>query len=191
MSADNQQERLKAIGWVLGFVDGEGCFSISVQKNPSMRLGWQIFPEFVVTQGKKSRQALQSLKDFFECGNIYKNKRYDNHRENLYRYCVRSIKDLREKIIPFFKENQLKTSKLEDFKLFLSAMEMIERRRHLDIDGLKELARCSQKMNRNAIPKFLASSETACQTPSKSEKIQSVPCSDAGRLAEMTNPPEK
>ena len=26
--ADNQQERLIELGWVLGFVDGEGCFSI-------------------------------------------------------------------------------------------------------------------------------------------------------------------
>jgi beta-lactamase class D len=26
--ADNQQERLVKIGWVVGFVDGEGCFSI-------------------------------------------------------------------------------------------------------------------------------------------------------------------
>jgi hypothetical protein len=27
-SAENQQERLIELGWVIGFVDGEGCFSI-------------------------------------------------------------------------------------------------------------------------------------------------------------------
>ena len=27
MGADNQQERLIQLGWVTGFVDGEGCFS--------------------------------------------------------------------------------------------------------------------------------------------------------------------
>jgi len=26
--AENQQERLIQLGWVIGFVDGEGCFSI-------------------------------------------------------------------------------------------------------------------------------------------------------------------
>ena len=26
--AENQQERLVTLGWVLGFVDGEGCFSV-------------------------------------------------------------------------------------------------------------------------------------------------------------------
>ena len=29
-AADNQQERLVKIGWITGFVDGEGCFSIHV-----------------------------------------------------------------------------------------------------------------------------------------------------------------
>ena len=28
--ADNQQERLFTIGWLVGFVDGEGCFSCPV-----------------------------------------------------------------------------------------------------------------------------------------------------------------
>ncbi len=32
-SADNQQERLKTIGWIVGYVDGEGCFSVSVCRN--------------------------------------------------------------------------------------------------------------------------------------------------------------
>ena len=33
-SADNQQERLVRIGWILGFVDGEGCFSIGFVRQP-------------------------------------------------------------------------------------------------------------------------------------------------------------
>ena len=30
--ADNQQERLKIACWIVGFTDGEGCFSIAVIK---------------------------------------------------------------------------------------------------------------------------------------------------------------
>src|SRR3990170_2434013 len=33
--ADNQQERLFRIGWVVGFVDGEGCFSIGFVRQPN------------------------------------------------------------------------------------------------------------------------------------------------------------
>ena len=53
MSADNQQERLLKIGWIVGFTDGEGCFSLSIFRNKTSKLGWQVFPEFVITQGKK------------------------------------------------------------------------------------------------------------------------------------------
>jgi hypothetical protein len=33
-AADNQQERLIKIGWITGFVDGEGCFSIHIVRQP-------------------------------------------------------------------------------------------------------------------------------------------------------------
>jgi hypothetical protein len=36
--AGNQQERLRFIGWVIGFVDGEGCFTVSFFKHPKSRL---------------------------------------------------------------------------------------------------------------------------------------------------------
>ena len=38
--AENQQERLIEFrGWVIGFVDGEGCFSIGFVRQPSRRGG--------------------------------------------------------------------------------------------------------------------------------------------------------
>src|SRR3954453_10219353 len=86
MGADDQQERLKTVGWVVGFVDGEGCFSITIQRCRVMKLGWQVFPEFVVTQGAKSLSVLQRLQHFFECGRIHINRRHDNHKEPLYRF---------------------------------------------------------------------------------------------------------
>ena len=97
--AENQQERLIQIGWILGFVDGEGCFSINFIKQPERkevnrirrgyRLGYQVAHEFAVTQGEKSLESLQMLHKYFGVGNIYINKRYDNHKEHLYRYVVR------------------------------------------------------------------------------------------------------
>jgi hypothetical protein len=32
--AENQQERLISLDWVVGFVDGEGCFSIGFVRQP-------------------------------------------------------------------------------------------------------------------------------------------------------------
>jgi hypothetical protein len=152
-SAENQQERQFLIGWIVGFVDGEGCFSISVIKNLTTVSGTQIFPEFVVTQGEKSLKSLEILKNYFDCGHIYVNRRNDNHRENLYRYCVRSQNDLRGKVIPFFEKNQLVTSKGNDFKIFKRVLDKMRNNEHLSKDGyqsiLEEISEMNRKKKRN------------------------------------------
>jgi len=163
MNADNQQERLKFTGWLVGFIDGEGCFSVSIQKSPNTKLGWQVFPEFVVTQGEKSLDSLKKIKDYFRCGNIFINRRYDNHKENLYRYCIRSIKDLREIVIPFIVVNPLLTAKKFDFEIFKEVMKMIENKNHLTMNGIKEIAKLTQRMNRKKPSRILVSSETIRQ----------------------------
>ena len=156
MSADNQQERLKTVGWVVGFVDGEGCFSVSINRTPqTTSTGWQVMPEFVVTQGERSLSSLQALQEFFECGNIFVNRRVDNHRENLYRYCVRATNDLRGKIVPFFSENPLRTSKQEDFEKFVSALSLMDEGAHLTIEGIAQIAEIAQTMNRRQPSRFL------------------------------------
>ena len=37
---------------------------------------------------------------------------YDNHHEDMYKYCVRSLKDLKEKIIPLNRKSRPKFSEL-------------------------------------------------------------------------------
>lgn len=159
-SADNQQERLKMIGWIVGYVDGEGCFSVSLFRNKTTKFGWQVFPEFVVTQSEKSKSSLEILQKHFDCGNIYINKRYDNHNENVYRYCVRSRKELTEQIIPFFKDNQLKTAKENDFMIFVQIIDMMNQNIHRNKSGLRRIAKLIEKMNRKKYSLFLESSET-------------------------------
>lgn len=158
--ADNQQERLKIENWILGFTDGEGCFSVSFIKNKTTKNGWQIFPEFVITQGKKSLPALKVFQRYFGCGKIFVNRRCDNHKENIYRFCIRSIKELKGKIIPFFKRNKLKTFKKKDFILFAQAVSKISSGKHLQQNGAREIARLVEKMNRKKKSRFLESSET-------------------------------
>ena len=152
-SADNQQERLINIGWVTGFVDGEGCFSLGFvrqQDRPGRKgykTGYQIFHEFAVTQGAKSISCLKELHTFFGVGDVYINTRYDNHKEHLYRYVVRKRKDLLEVIIPFFQKYRMHSSKLRDFEKFALCMEMIRANHHLTHGGLVKIAEIVQTMN--------------------------------------------
>ena len=68
--------------------------------------------------------VLKIFKNYFKCGRIFVNKRYDNHNEHLYRYCVRSLDDISEKIVPFFKEHKLKTAKINDFLIFAKIIKL-------------------------------------------------------------------
>jgi hypothetical protein len=167
MDAGDQQERLKTVGWVVGFVDGEGCFSVTIQRCRVVKLGWQVFPEFVVTQGAKSLSTLRELQQFFGCGRIFINNRTDNHREPIYRFCVRSARDLREKVVPFFSENRLRTAKQSAFDLFVKVLEMMKQRKHLSLDGLREIASIVSRLNRQKPTRFSESSETARQASAK------------------------
>src|SRR3989442_2456846 len=89
--AENQQERLIEFrGWVIGFVDGEGCFSIGFVRQPNRpgrkgyKTGFQVSHEFAVTQGASGIACLEDLREFFGVGDVIPNRRYDNHREHMY-----------------------------------------------------------------------------------------------------------
>jgi hypothetical protein len=145
--ADNQQERLLTNDWLVGFVDGEGCFSIPIFRNGSTKLGWQVQPAFAVVQGESSRCALDAMVPFFGCGRISVNRRKDNHREDLYRYYVSRFGDLRDVIVPFFQANPLRTSKRDNFDKFAEVIALMDLRRHLTVPGLIEIAEIAQTMN--------------------------------------------
>jgi hypothetical protein len=154
--ADNQQERL-FIGWIVGFVDGEGCFSINFVKQPDRKektrirkgykTGFQITYDFTVVQSAGSIKVLKQLKKYFKVGGIYINRRHDNHKEDLYRYCVRKREDLIKVIIPFFKKYKLHTSKRKDFELFVKCMDLISRKKHLTKSGAIQIAKFAECMN--------------------------------------------
>jgi hypothetical protein len=144
----NKQERLKTGYWISGFTDGEGCFTISCINNPTTRFGKQIFPEFVVTQGAKSLKTLEKIQTYFGCGSIVLNKRYDNHNEDLYRFCVRSIKELQEKIIPFFEKFPLRTYKYNDFLIFRKVIRNMSKKKHLKEKGFTQVLKLIGTMNR-------------------------------------------
>jgi hypothetical protein len=149
--AENQQERLRQEGWVIGFVDGEGCFSIGFVRQggrSGYKTGYQVAHEFAVTQGAQSVSCLQELVSFFGVGQVLANKRYDNHREHLYRYVVRRRADLINVIIPFFRRHPMHSSKQRNFEKFARCVELIDTGHHLSFEGLADIVEIAQTMNR-------------------------------------------
>ena len=171
--ADNQQERLDIAQWIVGFVDGEGCFSISVVRNAVCRLGWQVQHEFSVTQGAPSRFALELLKSEFGCGAIIENQRRDNHRHPLLRFSVKRRADLVGIVVPFFEEHPLVTSKAADLKRFRDVLQIMEAGRHLTESGLRDIAIHTEAMNRKQRSRYLESSE-AIRQPALSDRESKI-----------------
>jgi hypothetical protein len=151
--AENQQERPISPDWVVGFVDGEGCFSIGFARQPirrerrGYRAGYQVTHRFAVVQGARSVSCLRELERFFGVGGVSVNRRHDNHKEDLYRYQVNGRRELLEVIIPFFTAHPLRTSKADDFGRFVECLEICRSGRHLETAGLIEIARLAEQMN--------------------------------------------
>ncbi len=128
--------------WITGFVDGEGCFHVGIDKHSDMTAGYQVLPEFTVVQHERDVQVLHALKAHFDCGVVRK-----NHGDRM-AYRVRGQKHLLERIIPFFVEHPLKTKKHVDFEKFRKVLLMMEAGEHLTADGIERIRAIASQMNR-------------------------------------------
>ena len=137
-------------GWyITGFVDGEGCFSISFNKREKMTTGLEILPSFSIGQNKRNLQILQRIRDYFDCGAIRFSK-----KDQCYKYEVRSVGDLRKKIIPHFQKYPLQTAKNVDFQIFTYICQQIASSKHLNQKYLEEIIEKAYQMNESGKRKY-------------------------------------
>jgi len=127
---------------IVGFIDGEGCFHISVNPQPTMTCGFQVLPEFTVTQHQRDVKILYALKEYFQCGVVRV-----NHGDILC-YRVRGFHHLNDIIVPFFEKHKLKTKKRIAFERFRDAVLLIEKGEHLTIQGVEKCRKLREGINR-------------------------------------------
>jgi hypothetical protein len=126
--------------WISGFVDGEGCFHVSVLKHPEMTVGYQVLPEFTVVQHERDKQILFALKEFFKCGVVRR-----NHGDR-WCYRVRSLEHLKA-LCEFFDKHTLKTKKRIDYIQFRRIIDKMNNGEHLRLDGLRKIVDIAMRMN--------------------------------------------
>jgi hypothetical protein len=149
--ADNQQETSEPSVqldpcWIAGFVDGEGCFSVSVHRNRFMHQhgGWQLQCAFQVYQHRDHRIVLDALRSHFGCGSVSSK----GPRSSVMTYSVFALRDLEERIVPFFEVQRLLV-KGADFRSFASVVRAMRRREHLSVEGFERIVRVAYGMNAN------------------------------------------
>jgi hypothetical protein len=92
---------------------------------------------------------------------------------------------------PFFDRVQLRTAKAQEFDRFRVVLALIKRGRHLELEGIAEIAQITERMNQrrpSAFLRILRDCTPATSSVSGEAKIQSVLRGDAERSAEMTDP---
>ena len=147
IGADNQQEtRSKALdpGWVVGFTDGEGCFSVSIHRNDLARStgGWHVQPTFQVSQHEDHSLVLHELCAFFGCGNV----RAKGPQSTVEVFVVHSTIQLEQRVIPFFERNELRI-KHDDFEKFADIVRSIRSRAHHRQEEFDRIVRLAYSMN--------------------------------------------
>nr|AAL34366.1 putative protein [Chlamydomonas frankii] len=130
--------------WIVGFVDGEGCFYVGVLKSNKLKYGYQIQPEFTVVQHELDINVLHALKDYFQVGVVQV-----NHGDR-YAYRVKNLDHFLNVIIPFFETHKLKTKRRVEFLRFRKICLLLKAGRHLESEeGFSEVLTLAKNLRIN------------------------------------------
>lgn len=130
--------------FLIGFVEGDGCFYVGIVPAKTATFGWQVIPFFKVSQNPSGKVILDKLKSRMGCGYIKNNDVAASSDKSL-AYVVRDITQLYGKVIPFF-EGKLYI-KRKAFDQFSKIVGMMYRKEHLTKDGFLKILDLSYPMN--------------------------------------------
>ena len=128
--------------FVTGLIDGEGCFSVSFTLRKRLRVGIETRPSFSISLNQRDLNLLKQICAYFKCGGI----RY-SRSDRTYKFEVRSIGDITNKIIPHFEKFPLQGAKQSDFIKFVKICKSVKANLHVNKKYLKEIIETAYQMN--------------------------------------------
>ena len=135
--------KIKDYYWFTGFVDGEGCFFVNIQKSTS-KIGETPSLKFLITQHERDAALLQNFIDYLGCGRYSKQS---GETAAAGYYTVSNFTDIMQIIIPFFDKYPLQGTKLNDFEDFKLVSSYISNKSHLSLEGLNKIKLIKSRMN--------------------------------------------
>lgn len=138
--------------YISGYVDGEGCFTVSIAPRPRIRIGWEVRPSMSVSQNGDRSEVLLEIQRFFGCGTL----RPDRSDQTL-KWEIRNLRLLNERIVPHFRRYPLMSGKWRDFELFASICERMTRGEHLTAEGLRKIVQLAAQMNPSGKRRYVPS----------------------------------
>ena len=155
--ADNQQERLFSrrgpedipaeLGYYFaGFADGEGSFNVSFRRRRDYRIPWKVSLSFNVSQ--KDTKILELFQRIIGCGTL----RF--RRDGVCYFEVTDLKDILEKVIPFFGRFPILSRRRRDFLVFVEIARLMDTGMHLTREGIERILVLRDPMNNGGKRKY-------------------------------------
>ena len=125
-----------------GLIDGEGSFSVIVDRNKTRILGWRVQLKFQIGLHTKDLNLLYLLQQYLgNIGSIH----LARNRE-IVNYSIDSNEDL-NKLIVHLEKYPLLTQKAADLLLFKQAVKLVNNKAHLSVEGLNQIVNIKASMN--------------------------------------------
>ena len=138
--------------YVSGYVDGEGCFTVSISPRRKLLAGWEVRPSLSVSQNGDRAEVLYAIQTLFGCGSI----RPDRSDRTL-KWETRRLEDLLGRVIPHFERYPLLSSKQRDFERFARVCRLMAGGAHRTQGGLVRIVELASEMNPSGTRRYDAS----------------------------------
>ncbi|NMB92397.1 MAG: endonuclease [Parcubacteria group bacterium] len=146
---DLKHNPLYIFGYISGYIDGEGCFSVSFSKRKKIKIGWETKPSLSVSQNEDRAQILYLMREIFGCGFLRR-----DYSDKTLKYEIRSLNDLTNKVIPFFDKYPLISKKKKEFEKFRKICFLMMNGKHLTKNGFKRITKIAFEMNPSGKRKY-------------------------------------
>jgi hypothetical protein len=128
--------------YISGYVDGEGCFTVSISPRAKLLVGWEVRPSLSVSQNGDRAEVLHEIQAHFGCGSI----RPDRSDKTL-KWETRRLEDILARVIPHFESYPLLSGKRLDFDRFAAVCRLMASGAHRSRAGLVEIVELARMMN--------------------------------------------
>jgi hypothetical protein len=136
----NSREFLSA--YISGYVDGEGCFTVSISPRAKLLVGWEVRPSLSVSQNGDRAEVLELVAGYFRCGSIRPDR-----SDKTVKWETRRLEDLLGRVIPHFESYPLLSGKRRDFEHFATICRAMAQGAHRSRTGLIEIVKLASEMN--------------------------------------------
>jgi len=129
--------------WLIGFLDGVGCFFVKLRKASDYKSGYQVSLKFQITQHCRDSLLLKNIVDYLECG-----KYRETVNNNDGKFEIESLKDIVKILIPLLDKYPLLGIKHKDYVDFKEVANLMKDGIHLTDAGVKQIEQIKSGMNR-------------------------------------------